>query len=275
MLAALGAIGHGVEAAAYSQVDNLPYGWRALYAFGALPVLLIPFFMRRVSETARFQRGQLERSGADVMSFRSVWEPLRALSATHPGRALGVAATGFASSAAIAPSFQFSSYFTQIKLGWEPQHYSLLLIAGGGIGLVGNIAAGILGDRFGRRRVGFALLAGFPASSLGFYHGQTTIVVVAWVGLVFCSMGGRVILRALATELFPTSHRASASGLFAALDTLGAVAGLLAVFAFGTRNIDDIALAVPAIAVVVLAAGAVLLAFPETRQRELEELSGG
>lgn len=270
MLAALGAVGHGLGALAFSQIERLPYGWRALYAFGVVPLLLIPFFRARIPETARFaSQGQQHTRG-----LAAVLSPLKDLISTHPARAAGVALSGFFAAAATLPSFQFSGYFTQSQLGWSPGQYSSLVILGGAIGIVGNIVAGRLGDVLGRRKVGIGLLSSFPLASLGFYNGPAWVVVVSWVGLVFCSMGGRVILRALATELFPTSHRGAASGMFSVLETLGGVVGLLAIDSYGVQSVEEIGFAIPVVAMTVLLAAAVLLGFPETRQRELEEISG-
>jgi hypothetical protein len=81
-----------------------------------------------------------------------------------------------------------------------------------------------------------------------------------------------VILRSLATELFPTSQRGAASGMFAVLETLGAVAGLLAIWAYRADDVSELALAVPLVSLVIWAAALVLVRFPETRQRELEEI---
>jgi MFS family permease len=271
MLAALGAVGHGLGALAFSQIERLPYGWRALYAFGAIPVLLVPYFLARIPETRRF--AQQGHQPAATMGLGDLIKPLQALAATHPARAAGIAASGFIVSIATMPSFQFSGFYTQKALGWEPGDYSLMVIAGGGIGIVGNIVAGRLGDRFGRKRVGFALLAGFPLASLGFYQGGTVVVVVAWVGLVFCAMGGKVVLRALSTELFPTSHRGAASGLYSVLETLGGVTGLLIIYVSGTEDASDIAFLTPLIGAITVLGAAVLYFFPETRQRELEEIA--
>ena len=136
-----------------------------------------------------------------------------------------------------------------------------------------HIVAGRLGDSLGRKRVGFTLFAAFPLSSYGFYHGSTAVVIGSWIGLVFCAMGGRVVLRALSTELFPTSHRGAASGMYAVLDTLGGVAGLLTLYFYGTTDVNDIALLTPIVASVSVVGAGVLLFFPETRQRELESIS--
>jgi MFS family permease len=281
MLAALGAVGHGLGAAAFSQIERLPYGWRALYAFGIIPVLLVPWFLRRIPETRRFTREAATVAAAaaaqghvgSTIGLADMIAPLRALARTHPARAAGVAVTAFVAAIATLPSFQFSGYYTQTKLGWEPGRYAILVIVGGGIGIIGNIVAGRLGDVWGRRRVGFALLAVFPLASFGFYQGPVWGVIVAWVVLVFTMMGGRVILRSLATELFPTSQRGAASGMFALLEALGAVAGLLAIWAYRADDISELALAVPAVSLAVWAAALVMVRFPETRQRELEDIS--
>jgi len=273
MLAALGAVGHGLSAAMYSQIDILPYGWRALYAFGIVPVLLTPWFLRRIPETERFRREAAARdSAASAPGLGDLLVSLRELAFTHPLRAAGVALTAFVAAFGTMPSFQFSGYYTQSALGWHPEQYSILVITGGGVGIIGNIVGGRLGDSWGRKRVGFALLAMFPLASFGFYRGPTWVVIGSWVALVFCSMGGRVIARAFAAELFPTSQRGASSGMYAALEALGAVAGLLAVYKFGVDDVQDLALAVPLVATTMWIAALVLLRFPETRQRELEEI---
>ena len=89
---------------------------------------------------------------------------------------------------------------------------------------------------------------------------------------MFSASGGRVILRALATELFPTSQRASAAGLFSVVDTLGAAVGL---FALGLLNRDpgDFVLITPVLSLAALVGASTLAFFPETRQRELEAIS--
>jgi hypothetical protein len=117
------------------------------------------------------------------------------------------------------------------------------------------------------------MLALFPLTSFAFYAGPAPAVFVVWVPMVFCSMGGRIILRSLSTELFATAHRAAASGLFTVAETIGAVAGLLAMHAFGTADVVAVARVVPLVAALVLVSAACLLAFPEARHRELEDLS--
>jgi MFS family permease len=55
MLGALGALGHGLAAILFGFVEDLPFGWRALYAAGAIPMVFVAWFRadrtdKRVSE---------------------------------------------------------------------------------------------------------------------------------------------------------------------------------------------------------------------------------
>ena len=139
-------------------------------------------------------------------------------------------------------------------------------------GIIGNIVAGRLGDTVGRKRVGFVLLSLFPIASFGFYHGGTQVLIASWVALVFCSMGGRLMLRALATELFPTSHRAASSGMFTVLETLGGVTGLLGIYFYETQDTAEMSAVIPAIATINILGALILLGFPETKRRTLEDI---
>lgn len=273
MAAAIGAVGHGFGAIAFSQIERLPHGWRDLYGFGIAPLALLPFFLRRVGETTRFTAHARESGVNELGGLRGALVPLLALAGTHPWRAVGVALAGLCAAGAVLPSIRMSADYTQTKLGWEPQEYSLMVVAAGAVGIIGNIVAGRLGDVFGRRRTGFVLLSLFPLASALFYNGPGWAVVVAWVGLVFFSMGGRIILRALATELFPTAYRGAASGMFSVLETLGSAGGLFFLYFYGTTNIDDVSVATPLVALAIYVSAFVLLAFPETRRRELEDIS--
>lgn len=270
MLGALGVCGHGLAMLLYSVSGELPYGWRALYFVGAVPVLLLPWFRRRVQETARFS-AHAARS-LDPGGGPSAWaKPLLELARTHPGRAAGIALVGFVPAVGLISAFQFTGYFTQAVHGWSRGEYAAMVVVAGALGIVGNVAAGRLGDRFGRRRVGMLLLGSFPFFAAAFYNGPGWSLPISWVGLVFASSGGRVILRALATELFPTSQRASASGLFAILDTAGASLGLFILYFGSTREGDFIGMTT-LLAFAVLVGGLVLLFLPETRRRELDSI---
>jgi len=270
-LAAIGSLGHGLSAILFSQIERLPYGWRALYVVGVVPVLCLPLLLRYVPETQRFLTQSAQRGVRTESLYASAFSPMRELFTVQPGRALALGLCGILASGGTLPTIQFSGYYTQTKLAWTPAQYSTMMIVAGGLGIAGNVIAGRLGDRYGRRIVGAVLLAAFPATSFAFFHGDSTTVVLAWVPLVFCLMGGRVILRALSAELFATPQRSAASGVFSVAEMLGAITGLLLVHAYGTPSIEAIGIVVPAVALLNVGCALIVLTFPETRQRELED----
>lgn len=269
MLAAVSAIGHGLGAVMFSLIEVLPYGWRALYAMGALPLLLLPVFRRRIKETARFQA----HLAAGTDSASAWWSPLGAFASDRPRRALGMAALAATASLGHVVVLSFTGYFVLQYHGWEAYQLSLMVLVAGAVGVAGNVVAGRLADRIGRRLVGFVFLAVFPLGAWLFYNGPGWSLTALWALLVFTMMGGNVIIRALSSELFPTSHRGTSTGVLVLMETLGAALGLFVLGMLQQRS-GDLSLLIPSISVVTVLAGLLLFLFPETRQRELESLSG-
>ena len=269
MLGALAATGHGIAMGFFSMIDILPYGWRSLYAVGIVPLLLLPYFRRRIPETKRFE-AHIEQTKSENGSFSLM--PLFALYRDFPARTVGIALIGFVPAVGLIGAFQFTGYVTQILRGWSPGQYASMVVFGGALGIAGNIVAGRLADRFGRRVVGISLLGSFPFWVALFYNGPGWAMPIAWIGFLFASQGGRVILRTLATELFPTSQRASATGLYTILEAIGGATGLFLIY-MGSSGMDDILSLITWLAFAVLVGGGVLLFFPETKHQELETIS--
>ncbi len=269
MLGALGSTGHGTAMAIFSQIEYLPYGWRTLYLIGVVPILLFPFFRRRIPETERFERHQ--SSDAKNATTYSIG-PLIDMFRTAPSRAIGVAIAGFLPSVGVVGAFQFTGYFAQTVHGWSPGQYAAMVFFGGALGIAGNVVAGHLADRFGRRIVGIVLLCSVPFSVALFYLGPGWAITFGWIGFLFGSGGGRVILRAMSAEVFPTEHRASAMGLWTILDALGGATGLFLLY-FARPEPGDFAMITSALSIATAAGGFVLVFFPETSQRELEAIT--
>jgi putative MFS transporter len=270
ILGAVGAFGVGLSAALFAAIEHLPWGWRTMYLLGVVPILLLPWLRGRVTETRRFARHRAS-SAADAAGAAGWWRPLALLYRAHPGRALAIGLIGFAQTAAVAGAYNFSSYFVQTVHGWEPGHYALMLGIAGIGGVIGHPIAGRLADRRGRRAVGVVFLGVFPLMVMAFYRGPGWTVPLAWVPMIFALTGSETIIRALATELFPTALRGTASGWLQLCSTLGAAAGLFAV-SLGTPAGGS---SIPAVQVVGCAAwlaALVVWRLPETGGRELEEI---
>lgn len=267
VMGAVGASGFGLGAAVFAAIDVLPYGWRALYAIGIFPVLLLPALRRDLVETERFQAHQLA-SGKSSAGLGSVV----GLAREYPRRALVLGASGLLSAAGVIAIFQYASWFVREVHGFEPWQYSTMVMLGGGVGIVGNVVAGRLADRYGRRRVGMTAFALFPLCAVAFFYGPSVSLWLGFAGVVFLSSSGEVMLRALSSELFPTSQRAAASSWLIVVQTLGWTLGL-AVVGLRTEQIADLALTAALLSLATVGAAACLLVLPETRGRELEEIA--
>jgi putative MFS transporter len=273
MLGALGAFGHGLGALLFALVDVLPFGWRALYAVGAIPVIALPAMGRSLRETTRFEAHRARLDADPAATGWLAWiRPLAALARNEPRRALCVGLAGFSLALGGISVFQFASYFLQTAHGWAPWQYSTMLFVGGGIGIVGNVVAGHLGDRFGRRIVGFVALALYPVAAIAFYQGPEWALGACFALIVFTSNAGDVVIRAFSTELFPTSQRGSSAGWLTLLSTMGFITGLSFVGS-GTESDADLPLWISLGSLSVLLAAVCVLLLPESRGRELETLS--
>lgn len=267
MLGALASAGNGLGAGLFAAIDSLPGGWRALYVFGLVPLLLMPLLRRRVQETRRFTDHQaLEAAKGGVLAGWAT--PLVRLARLYPGRALGIAVVGGLMAIGEAAVFQFTGYFVLTVHGWTPGQFALMFILGGAVGIMGNVVAGRIGDRVGRRIVGFVFLSFFPLFAWLFYHGPGWTLPIAWALFVFCNVAGGVIVRALSTELFPTSYRGTSAAWLSLVQTIGWAIGL-GLVSLGS----DIPTATSVISLVVLIAAGALLSLPETFQQELETIS--
>ncbi|HEX5067654.1 MAG TPA: MFS transporter [Myxococcota bacterium] len=270
LISAVGGAGFFGAAVLFAFIDVLPFGWRTMYGFGVVPLLLLPWLGRRVPETRRFTLARGSEAG--LAAAAGWWRPLADLFGALPLRALGVGLIGWAQSVAAAVAFQFSSYFVQERHGWEPGDYTLMLGIGGILGVLGYPLAGRTGDRRGRRTVGVTLLVLMWPLVAAYYAVPGWLVPVAFVPMIFTLTGSETIIRALAVELFPTALRGTASGWYQLCSTLGAGTGLFAT-TFLTPEGDS---AIPTVQWVAGCAWIAALAvwfMPETSGRELEEIS--
>jgi MFS family permease len=270
ILGALGTLGYGLALVAFAGIDLLPYGWRAMYVAGMLPLLLVPRLRRSVSETSRFAAHAAAMEGSPLAGW---WRPLRGLVQEYPWRIVAVGLIGALHAGGQSTAFSYAAYFVQNEHGWSPGAYSAMAIAAGTFGVIGHPWTGRVADSRGRRVVGFTLMAAFPLFAFAFYLGPAFLIPLVWIPLIFSLTGSVTVCRALATELFPTSQRGSASGFLQLAEAVGRVGG----FAVVDWGVPEGGSSVPwilGVSLLSLAAAFVVLAVPETGRRELEDISG-
>ncbi|MBF6568186.1 MAG: MFS transporter [Candidatus Binataceae bacterium] len=268
LLGALIASGYGFAAIAFAFIHRIPYGWRGLYALALAPLIIIAPLRRLLPESHRFER---EHQKGDHRS--NLLEPLVELIRFSPRRLAMITSVGFLVSMGNNPGSYLYAKYLQEAHHWSPAKISTMVLLGGALGIAGNIVAGRLSDRFGRRVMGslFTLLG--PLFTLWMYTTPNDSVIAAWILRLFFDTAAATIVSAYSAELFPTSHRASAGTALIAASTLGGALGLVleSVF-YGETGSHWIA--VRYVTLFWLGAPLIMYSFfPETAGRELETIS--
>jgi putative MFS transporter len=148
-----------------------------------------------------------------------------------------------------------------------------MVFFGGAFAIVGNTVAGRLSDRYGRKRVAIAFVAGDALATIGFYLSGGLALVPVWIVMIFCGLGAGVTISAFGSEMFPTSYRSTASGARVVVATVGAALGL-ALESVLYAELGSHWTAIPMLAALGLACPLLIaLFFPETAGRRLEEIS--
>jgi len=263
-LGALGAAGAGLAAAVFSTVDILPYGWRALYFIGAIPLLYVLWLRRNLPETKRFQRAE-HRS--------EILRPLIALIANYPGRMALLIGLSLPAAFAAANIASFQSKFLQSAHGWQPWQVGLMVMTGGLIAVLGATSAGALSDRVGRRTILTGAILLFVACFGSFYGFASGFALIPlWIGGIFALLMCDVLIGGMTAELFPTSHRSLAS---AVRYFFWIMAGALALFLEGPLY-DRFGNHGTAIAVLILPAPLALVPLwflPEPAKKSLDDIA--
>jgi len=271
ILSAFGALGFGTAALALALVEVLPFGWRALYLVGAVPLLWVAWLRRRVPETRRFEAEREARRGETGLA--ASLRPLRDLVRRYPRRMLALCAAIVPSALVAITAAAFVSKYLQDTQGWRPGQVTLLYAVAGFLVFVSMVAAGSLADRFGRRSVMAVALILNAIGIAGFYHTTGGWIVASWVLMMACGVAIDVLFSALGTELFPTSYRSTASGVRAAVGTIAGSTGLwLEGWIYPLAGSHAVAITW-LLGLAWIAPIVVLLLLPETARRELEEIA--
>jgi MFS family permease len=198
---------------------------------------------------------------------------MRLMAKAHAGRFWLLGASAFLASIFVAPASQFMNDFLRDDLGYSAARISMFTLLTNTPGAIGIVIGGRLADTRGRRMVGAVGVAGGTALTVAM------VLSGGWPMWALSALGaivGAATVPALGVygpELFPTALRGRANGIISILGVAGSVVGLL-VAGFLSDRWGGFG---PALAVLsvgpALMALLVLVAYPETARRELEDLN--
>jgi putative MFS transporter len=265
-----GAFGSGAALLLVAACEDLPGTWRWAWGAAALGIAAVPFARRALPESVHF-----ERAAAAGETARARVREL--LGARYRRRTLAAISIGMLFTLAVSATQSWLIYHPVQHLGLEPLLVTTVVISGGGVGLAGFPLGGRLCEEWGRRPTFAASALLYAVAAVVFYHVPSDFephpalgLGLAFAGMSFLSSAASVPLRAAATELFPTSLRATLSGWSAVAMAAGVVIGFFATSALALP-FGGLAPAVSLLAFCMPLAGIVfLLALPESRGLELE-----
>ncbi len=257
-----GGLGGGIGLLSLPWVQRIsPSGWRLLFGAGLLTLLALPALTRDIPESHR---------------FASAWHganPLYLLRKPHSGRMLILLGAALASAIYGSPAARFQGRYIQNALGYTPGLYVLFTVVTTLPAAPGMLLGGRIADTIGRKTVGI-LAATVGALSQALLYWLSGIPL--WVSSAIGSFVGAMWIPAMgsfSTELFPTSLRANASSATSAAGMAGGAAGswMAGYLIVQTGSYGGaISLLLPA---ALLSGFLVLLLFPETKGKELEDIS--
>jgi MFS family permease len=230
--------------------------WRLVYLVPLLGLLVVWAVARRLPESRRFARVH----GSPALGTRNQ-------------RILLLAAAGFLLALFAAPAFELQNDFLRRDRGFSAARISAFTLLTSTPAALGIVIGGRVADVRGRRLLGaFAIASGAITTVLMF----TVTGWPMWAWAVTGSVIGASavpIIGVYRAELFPTGLRGRAAGLIDLVALCGSALGLIVVGRLADRW-GGFAQPIALLAIgPLVVAGLVLIAFPETARRSLEDLN--
>lgn len=218
-LAAMGALGSGLGAALYAIAAYLPGEWRALYMVGGCAIFYVAWLRRSLPESPMFARLKTDPNS-------HYWAPLQEIFTRHRREIVVLLTIAGVFWFQVSTTLNFMSKFLQENHGYTPTSVSALFIAAGTFAIFGNVLAGKLSDRYGRKPILALAIAIYSVAATGFYNMDGWLLPIAWMAAIFCYFAVEVVVGAISGELFPTSCRSTAASLRTITGVLTGAAGL-------------------------------------------------
>ncbi len=218
-----GAMGAGLCILAMPILARTVYSWRLLFGISALGLVLWPAMARLIPESRRWERAAAAGVPAKT-SFYAVFQP------AYRSRSVVLLLCSLLGAIAATGSDSWTYFHAVTVVHLSPAATSTLILAGGGIGLLGFGCGAWACEYFGRVRTVAVMWPLAAMGVLGYYWGPPAHFTqpALWLGAAFAwrsLMGNGVMVAAnsAATELFPTALRGTIIGWFAITNSLGAL----------------------------------------------------
>ncbi|RHW31780.1 MFS transporter [Lysinibacillus yapensis] len=234
----------GVLAAGIAIMVIEPFGWRALFLVGGLPLLALPFMYKTLQESPRFliANNKKEELGKIIQKIDSTYKfdeshtfvmeakeekgaPIMNLFRNN--RALSTIVFWIAFFMCLLMIYGLNTWLPQLikGAGVEVNGLVFLLVLNFGA-IFGAIFGGQLADRFGSKVILIAFFLGASTSLtlLGLVHNLMVMyILVAIAGAT--TIGTQIIMNSYISQYYPVEMRSSGLGWALGIGRLGAIAG--------------------------------------------------
>ena len=198
-------------------------GWRLLFVFGLLPIAMMVWARRAVSESHRFTAERAQATDGHKNTFAQAFAPDLRRSSVLVSLWHLFYAFGFAGIVSYLPTV-YAHYHVSLT-------YTYLSSAiATGLAAFGYVLCALVGERLGRREAAALwLVLGGLAGLYMAYAGHTLATLTIGYALIYFFVVGHITSAVgFASEVFPTRVRGTGANLVAGLEWIGFLAAALA-----------------------------------------------
>jgi putative MFS transporter len=268
------------------------FTWRGMFVAGAIPAFILALVFLRLPESVRFliARGRLAEA-EDIARRLSTVAP-----ETITAREMPKAATNARLRDLLRGGYlkaTLSVWIMQlcggavfvglavwlpsvfVRMGFPVVRSFLFTAAITGAGALGNIGAGLLLDRIGRRPTlaTFFLLGGLLMLAWGLAHNGTTIVMLGAVTAFFGAGGAGGPLFTYTSEIYPTRFRGAGTGWAAGWQRIGGIVAPVLLGSLLTARAGAYLFFAAMATALLVGSLAMIILGTETRGKSLEQIS--
>jgi MFS transporter, putative metabolite:H+ symporter len=266
VVSAAGGLGSTVCAGVVPLLLDTPLGWRSVYLIGVLPLLLLMYARRDLRETERFTAAAASRPTSAPL--------LEILRGPYRRRVLELGVIWFLSYICTQNAVTFWKEFALKERNLTQGQTGIIISVAAVVSMPLVFMAGKMLDSIGRRPgaliiFGAAIIGVFGAYT---FSGFVPLLICMTVG-IFGINAVLTVLNTFMTELFPTEVRGNAVAW--SNNLIGRVGYVLSPLAIG-QVVQEYGWGLPlrvSTLFPLVALGLIFLWLPETRARELEDIS--